>query len=522
MPHRSSEHEEEQIESMVGGAAMELEEGPGVLGGRKREDAGADGMEQEEGADAPSPSDEQPKKRAKASSANLSATATIEEAINQMESSEEKTAAMALLQLLQEDEEFCVDFVLETNAKRDDPANLYYYWKDFCELVRLGFIGKYNDNKDVINPPPTTTPLPRKQVIIHGRKGFDLVDNPLMVEGEGGGGSDGGMLKRIVEKYLNVILEDETVTTNIDFFRQHGLPDGDDEASVILIEAYFGCYYLGKIRFAFTTNNTLSNQIMKHFSEDILVKAMTRYVTSFFNAYDQEISFLGLGEILNMVSETHYDWRIRIGLALFLLHLLKRFKTVIQTKARDVLDRASESVTRTIKYLEDNVHYYGEKIFEKKLAAARLLGTAANEMPDNRVKAYQAAQRVVNELIPNSTAPDVKEAVINSVIDLMEKQTFEDMKTQANIIMKISGKVFLDPHTRQSLRFIPPGAAASGGAPKRITKKHTNKGKTKMLKGKSKKHLKKAKKSKKGRKTGKKVRFHSASKKSKKTTRKRR
>ena len=58
----------------------------------------------------------------------------------------------------------------------------------------------------------------------------------------------------------------------------------------------------------------------------------------------------------------------------------------------------------------------------------------------------------------------------------------------------------------------------TGGAPKRTSKKHTKKGKTKMLKGKSKKHLTKAKKSKK---TGKKVRFHSASKKSKKNTRKR-
>ena len=53
-----------------------------------------------------------------------------------------------------------------------------------------------------------------------------------------------------------------------------------------------------------------------------------------------------------------------------------------------------------------------------------------------------------------------------------------------------------------------------GGAPKR-----TKKVKSKMLKGKSKKHLKKPKKSKK---TGKKVRFHSSSKKSKKTTRKKR
>ena len=65
---------------------------------------------------------------------------------------------------------------------------------------------------------------------------------------------------------------------------------------------------------------------------------------------------------------------------------------------------------------------------------------------------------------------------------------------------------------------LPPYKAA-GGAPKRITKKHTKKGKSKMLKGKSKKHLKKDKK---GKKTGKKVRFHSASKKSKKNTRKRR
>lgn len=472
MPHCSSEHDE-QFESMVGGAA------------------------------------------------SLSAAepvSTIEETISQMIDSEEKTAAEALLQLhTQEDVESCVDFVLETNAKRDDPANLYYYWKDFCRLIRSGFIGVYEANKHVIEPPPPAAAAAAgpRQVIIQGMGGWKLEPNPVLSKGTGGGGAFGDMLNRIIRKYLDGILDDEDETVvNINFFRKNGLrPETDDpEESIRLIEPYFECYYLGKIRFTFTIKKTLSNNIINHFSEDILVKAMTRYVTSFFKVYEQEISFLCLGKILNMISDTQYDSRIRIGLALFLLHLLKSYKIQISDRAQEFLGKTSESVRATTEYLETNVYYYGDQIFKKKVATARFVETRANKMSENRDEVYTVAKDVVDNLIPEETGP-VKKAAMTCIKDLMEQETFNDMKSAANTIRS---ELFLDPHRRKSPR---KKGAANGGAPKRITKKHTKKGKSKMLKGKSKKHLKKAKK---GKKTGKKVRFHSASKKSKKNTRKRR
>lgn len=468
MPHCSSEHEEEQFESMVGGSGLS--------------------------AMAKGPAEEQAAEGA-ALVPNLQELSTQLEEISRNE--EEKDASLELVQLYSNgDVESCVDFVLETKTKTKDTVNKDYYWKDFCRLVELGFIHHYiNYIKD-----------PLESVIIHTNGGFALVKNPLMVRGEGGGGSYGDMLQRIVKEYLNGVLENGTVT-DIDFFRDYGLPEVDYESSVLLIETYFESYYLGKIRFVYTINSPdVIDKIINCFSEDILVKAMTRYITSFFRVYDQEISFLGLSKILNIVQKPRYDWRIRIALALFLVHLLKRSSGLITSSVRAATSEGSKSVKAVREYFVKSIHYYGNKIFEKKLITASLFDSAANEMSVNRIEGYRAVENAINELIPDSVG---KQALIDSVQDLTEKNTFDNMK---KAVERINVEVFLDPHrrnltTRRSNRGASVPMNATGGAPKRTTKKHTKKGKTK-------KHLKKAKK---GKKTGKKrVRFHSSSKKSKK------
>jgi hypothetical protein len=148
--------------------------------------------------------------------------------------------------------------------------------------------------------------------------------------------------------------------------------------------------------------------------------------------------------------------------------------------------------------------------------------------PDAAIKglAYQACETNV-EILYTKINDIIEQFPMNNLLELITT-VIRELKN--NIVSKDYLEVIETISRKSDERFsnffiefknIIKDYYPKGGAPKR-TKKHTKKGKSKMLKGKSKKHLKKLKKSKKGKKTGKNVHFHSASKTSKKNTRKRR
>lgn len=173
-----------------------------------------------------------------------------------------------------------------------------------------------------------------------------------------------------------------------------------------------------------------------------------------------------------------------------------------------VADTNNEPIHQIINRLNDLKQYYHTNIDNAEPASKSFILASIN-LCDSIIASLQSAQ-----------------AVVDKAVKIMN---IENAKKMGNtLIMFTTGFQSLDAALQRpteaaerSLSAESPnlaaevGATKGGGAPKRTTKKHTKKGK-------SKKHLKKAKKSKKGKKTGKKVRFHSASKKSKKNTRKRR
>jgi len=230
---------------------------------------------------------------------------------------------------------------------------------------------------------------------------------------------------------------------------------------------------------------------------DILAGATINYIKQSIMANKDLVFAFGI-ELISIYTTQKTILGRLVGLA-FIINYFKIKGDKLGRVLTKIIDGVMKMIGVVISVTTAGWEVISEELQNYALRAAEAINKKAEGVDDEAQKYRTQYANGINDMFKNLHVDD-------------------DMKTAVtNMLNTFNGTT--PPQEEEVMNG---GSSHAGGAPKRTTKKHTKKGKTKMLKGKSKKHLKKLKKSKKGKKTGKKVRFHSASKKSKKTTRKRR
>ena len=253
---------------------------------------------------------------------------------------------------------------------------------------------------------------------------------------------------------------------------------------------------------------------------DKLAYAIQKYISSMFVAHQPEIA-LFTAEFYSY-SNGNKSIVIRALIGLFLLNYLKVKGERVSSALHTIFNSAFNGLKTLIQTEEGlrnlvkiSIKTFIEGLTDRLTSDAKRADVTAKE---NRKELVETTIGSIKNLLQKKNVDGVM-IVDPDIIDALNKleETLKDSKDEEQQ---------KPDQTQPKRRCLYDIRTTKGAGPKRITKKHTKKVKSKMLKGKSKKHLKASKKdkvsTKKVKKTDKKVRFHSSSKKSKKTTRKKR
>ena len=451
MPHCSSEHEEEQFESMVGGAGLSataMDEG---------------GAAEETNNDAGNGKEDYDK------------DVLFEKATNQIDVVVGSSLAPTVNRDSSEYKQALND--VKSGVVKDVITRLRVLtWNKFIHVMKLGFHLEDRKWKDRAKDDDEYNLF----VLKHKPEGFILIRNPVIQLGKDGDtGVD--LLDKMTDNVINVARN--MVIDGVTWLQQDSITIYDYTFNLEDIKDYFKRFYLGNIspEFVETEASVYNNLFFKSivdFNLDEFYRALKIWMSAFFNVYKKQIYGAMINSYINSLKGLPKNPIYKLLIIKIILKFCKKKagKFANEMYRNSSLAHSFFSIYLNIfKYTYDKIN--------------TIISTGI----------YNSAQAIAN----NPPSEEEK----NEVIELLqEKAEMMGDKIDEDLIESVQETIG-DFRTKRS-----------GGAPKRTSKKHTKKGKTKMLKGKSKKHLKKAKK---GKKTGKKVRFHSSSKKSKKSTRKR-